>query len=145
MKRREVELRRELAIADHPEFGDALRAIEGAAAGLVRVEAKMTQGLSKSEERRKDTIGKKLAAVLARRAEIDAQIAELEHELAPLGEARAQSFTSERREALSALAKLLREHEPALLAAGLDVSSLVLGLSSWRAAQDELHAESKAD
>jgi hypothetical protein len=141
LKQREAELRRELAIADHPQLRDAILAIEGRAYGVTRVEAKMAEGLSKSEQRRKETLEKKLAGAIERRAEIDLQIAALELELMPLGEARALAFTKERGEALRTLAALLASHEPALAAASLDVSMLVPALASWRAEIDALRAQ----
>lgn len=141
LKQREAELRRELAMADHPELADAIRSIEGRAYGVSRVEAKMAEGLSKSEQRRKETLEKKLAAALERRAEIDAQIAALELELTPLGEARLSAFAKERAEALVTLVGLLRMHEPALRTASLEISLLVPALASWRDEIDALRAE----
>jgi hypothetical protein len=50
LKRRESELRRALAIADHPELAEAIRELEGRAYAISRVEAKLAQGLTKAEE-----------------------------------------------------------------------------------------------
>ena len=119
-------------MADHPGLADAIRQIEGRAYGVSRVEAKMAAGLSKSELRRKETLEKKLASALEKRAEIDTQIAALELELAPLGEARTSAFAVERAEALRTLADMLREHEAALASAQLDVLSLVPSLTAWQ-------------
>lgn len=132
LKQREAELRRELAMADHPGLADAIRQIEGRAYGVARVEAKMAQGLSKSELRKKETIEKKLSTAKERRAEIDAQIAALELELAPLGEERVLAFQKERAEALLRLVSLLGEHEAAIAAANLDLGLLVPALAAWR-------------
>jgi hypothetical protein len=138
LKQREAELRRELAMADHPELADAIRQIEGRAYGVARVEAKMAQGLSKSELRKKETLEKKLAVAEERRAEIDLQIAALKSELAPLGEARVQAFQNERAEALLRLLALLGEHEAAIAAANLDLPLLVPSLATWRTELDAL-------
>src|SRR4051812_32573929 len=96
LKRREAELRRALAIADHPELADAVRALDGATYAVTRIEAKMAQGLSKSEEKRRETVEKKLAQAEEKRAELDSQIAEFRAELNTLGEERVRTFESER-------------------------------------------------
>ncbi len=140
LKQREAELRRELAMADHPELADAIRSIEGRAYGVSRVEAKMAEGLSKSELRRKETLEKKLTTALERRAEIDAQITAIELELTPLGDARLSAFAVERTAALEALVALLGTHGPALANASLEISMLVPALSSWQAEIDLLRA-----
>ncbi len=129
LKRREGELRRALAIADHPELTDAVRLLEGAAYAVSRVENKMAQGLSKSEEKRRETTGKKLAQALEKRAELDAQIAEFEAELRKLGEERTAAFEAERREAMVQLISSLNTHNDAFAAAGIDPASLVPDLA----------------
>jgi hypothetical protein len=141
LKQREAELRRELAMADHPELADAIRSIEGRAYGVSRVEAKMAEGLSKAEQRRKETLEKKLAGAVEKRAEIDAQIAALELELLPLGEARHSAFAKDRAEALAVLVALLRTHEAALAQASLDITTLVPALTSWQTEIAALRAE----
>jgi hypothetical protein len=140
LKQREAELRRELAMADHPGLADAIRSIEGRAYGVTRVEAKMAAGLSKAEHRRKETLEKKLASALEKRAEIDTQIAALELELAPLGEARVSAFAVERAEALRTLADMLREHEASLSSAQVDILSLVPALGAWQSELAQLRA-----
>lgn len=125
LKRKEAELRRALAISDHPELADAIRALEGRAYAVARAEAKMAQGLSKSEERRRDTLEKKLASLREKRAELDAHIGELEAELSSLTEERVRAFEGERRDAMERLLAALGTHEAALRAAGLEASSLV--------------------
>ena len=140
LKQREAELRRELAIADHPALADAIRAIEGSAYGVTRVESKMAEGLSKAEQRRKETLEKKLASAREKRAEIEAQIAALEVELAPLGEARNAAFDAARTQALLTLVALLKEHDAGLSAAGLEIEMLVPSLSRWRTEIDALRA-----
>lgn len=131
LKRRESELRRALATASHPELADAIRLIEGKAYGLSRVELKMAEGLSKSEERRKQTVEKKRAGLLEKRAELDAQIAELDSELAALGIERTQAFELERRGAMEQLVAALGAHGAELSAAGLEASQLVPDIARW--------------
>jgi cell division protein FtsB len=125
LKRKELELRRALAIANHPELADAIRLLDGRAYALTRVEGKIALGLSKSEERRKETLEKKLEGLNAKRAELNAQIAELNAELDLLVKARAEALEGERRAALNELVAALGQHTAALSAAGLDVSELV--------------------
>lgn len=132
LKQRESELRRELAIAEHPDLADAIRQIEGRAYGVGRVEAKMAEGLSKSELRKKETLEKKLLSAMEKRLELDQQIASLEGELAPLGEARTLAFEKERGEALLRLASLLDEHADAIAGAALDLDALIPALPAWR-------------
>jgi hypothetical protein len=131
LKRKEFELRRALAIADHPELAEAVRVIEGRAFQISRVEAKLAQGLTKSEERRRDTIEKKLGSLRDKRAELDAQIGVLESELLALGAERATTFGSERLQALEQLLIALSTHQAALDAAGMEASSLVPELARW--------------
>jgi len=140
LKQREAELRRELAIADHPALADAIRAIEGSAYGVTRVEAKMAEGLSKAELRRKETLEKKLASAKEKRAEIDAQIASLEAELEPLGDARNAAFDAQRTQALLTLVEMLKTNEAGLSAASLDIESLVPSLTRWRTEIDALRS-----
>lgn len=144
LKRREVELRRALAIADHPGLADTIRLLDGRAYALTRAEAKIAQGLSKAEERRKETLEKKLEALEAKRAELDTQIAELRKEYECLVHERALALEAERREALHALIAALGEHAASLTAAGLDAGELVPEIgrrtSEIRAAAEELVA-----
>ncbi|MFT3923851.1 MAG: hypothetical protein QM778_15065 [Myxococcales bacterium] len=125
LKRREAELRRALAIADHPELAEAVRVLEGACYAVTRVEAKMAQGLSKSEEKRRETVEKKLAQAEEKRLELDAQIAEFKAELHALGEERTQTFEAERRESLVALIASLTAHSGAFESAGLEPGALI--------------------
>jgi chromosome segregation ATPase len=142
LKRREFELRRALAVADHPELADAIRLLDGRAYALARVEAKLAQGLSKSEERRKETLDKKLGVLRAKAAELDAQIAELSAEHANLVHTRFAALESERRAALNDLVACLGEHVALLASAGLDAADLVpeIGqrMAEIRAAAQEL-------
>jgi chromosome segregation ATPase len=131
LKRKESELRRALAIADHPELAEAIRVLEGRAYAVTRVEIKMAQGLSKAEERRRETLDKKLSSLQDKRAELDAQIREIEAQLAPLGVERTRAFEVERREALEQLIAALSHHHDALLEAGLDAASLVPDIARW--------------
>ncbi len=125
LKRREAELRRALAIADHPELAEAVRALEGATYAVTRVEAKMAQGLSKSEEKRRETVEKKLAQAEEKRAELEVQIAAFRAELSALGEERTRAFEAERREGLLGLIASLSTHDAVFEAAGLEPSSLI--------------------
>lgn len=142
LKQRELELRRALAIADHPELADAIRLLDGRAYALTRAEAKIAQGLSKSEERRKETLEKKLDGLREKRAELDAQLAELQGELAQLVDARREALEGERKAALHELVAALGQHSAALSAAGLEVGELVpeIGqrMAEIRAAAEEL-------
>ena len=131
LKRREAELKRELAITDHPELADAIRILEGKAFPVSRIEEKMAQGLSKAEERRLATLEKKLGVARDKRAEIDSQIAALEAEAHSLGEERTRAFEAERGKALQDLLLVLGKHDRDLRAAGLEAVELVPELSRW--------------
>lgn len=130
LKRREAELRRELAVADHPELEEAIRSLEGHAYAVARVEAKIAQGFSKSEERRRESLEKKLSALREKRAELDTQIQEVEAELATLTD-RARLFEGERLKALEQLMATLSTHDAALTAAGLEATQLVPEIARW--------------
>ena len=142
LKRKELELRRAIAIADHPELADAIRLLDGRAYALMRVEAKIAQGLSKSEERRKDKLEKKLEVLRAKSAELNTELSALTAEHASLVQARTDELESERRAALHELVATLGEHAAALKAAGLDAGELVpdIGqrMAQIRAAAEEL-------
>jgi hypothetical protein len=125
LKRKELELRRAIAIADHPDLAEAIRRLDGRAYALTRVEAKIAQGLSKSEERRRETLEKKLDALREKRAELDAQIAALMQEHGALVQERERALELERRAALHDLVLSLGEHAAALAEAGLDAADLV--------------------
>ena len=131
LKRKELELRRALVIADHPALAEGIRVLEGRVFALTRSEERLAQGLSKSEARRKDVIEKKLASLHEKRAELDAQIATLDEELGALGAERQQAFEAERRDAIEQLLVALGTHEPALRQAGLDPIALVPELSRF--------------
>ena len=125
LKRKELELRRAIAIADHPELAEAIRCLEGRAFALTRVETKIAQGLSKAEDRRKEALEKKLAVLRDKRNELDAQIAELELELDSLVRERERALQAEQHAALHDLVMTMGEHASALAAAGLDAGELV--------------------
>ncbi|MEY4514081.1 MAG: hypothetical protein RLZZ450_6203 [Pseudomonadota bacterium] len=131
LKRKETELRRALVIADHPELADAIRALQGRAYAIGRVEAKLAQGLSKAEERRRETLDKKLSALCAKRDELNTQIGALEVELHALGAERTAAIELERKQALEQLLIALGTHEPSLRSAGIDASTLVPELNQW--------------
>lgn len=125
LERKQAELRRALAIADHPDLGDAIRAIEGRVYAVTRAEAKMAEGLSKSEERRRETLEKKLATSRSKLDELTKQITELERELHELGAARTEAFEAERRDAIEKLMSVLSAHGAEFETAGLELTSLV--------------------
>jgi hypothetical protein len=131
LKRKEFELRRALAAADHPEAAEAIRLIEGSAFSVARAEAKLAQGFSKSEARRREVIEKKLGALREKRAELDTQVATLEVELSGLGADRLATFESERQAALQQLMIVIATHDAALRAAKLDPSRLVPEIEGW--------------
>jgi hypothetical protein len=138
LKRKEFELRRALAAADHPEVAEAIRTIEGRAFAVSRAEAKLAQGFSKSEARRRDVIEKKLGTLREKRAELDSQIGTLESELGGLGADRLATFESERQSALEQLMIAMASHDAALRAAGLDPSNLVPEIARWLPELDAL-------
>jgi hypothetical protein len=138
LKRKEFELRRALAAADHPEVAEAIRTIEGRAFAVERAEAKVAQGFSKSEARRRDVIEKKLGTLREKRAELDTQIGALEAELGGLGADRLATFESERQKALEQLMIAIASHGAALRAAGLDPSQLVPEIAGWLPELDAL-------
>jgi len=131
LKRKEAELRRALAVADHPELADAIRSLEASAYCVTRAENKLAQGFSKSEARRREVIEKKLSSLREKRAELDTQITTLETELSGLGTQRLAEFELERKNALKDLMIALATHDPALSAAGYDAQSLVPEIGAW--------------
>ncbi len=137
LERKQAELRRALAIADHPELSDAIRAIEGRVYAVTRVEAKMAQGLSKSEERRRETLEKKLSVSRGKLEELHQQITELERELHTLGTLRTEAFEAERRDAIEQLMSTLSTHGAAFETAGLELTALVPELARY---MSEVHS-----
>jgi chaperonin cofactor prefoldin len=131
LKRKESEIRRALAVADHPGLSEAIRVIEGRAYALAKADAKLAQGLSKGEARRREAIEKKLGTLREKRAEIDSQITELEAEFHGLGTERLAGFEAERREALEQLLIAVASNGAALSAAGLEAEQLVPDLARW--------------
>jgi hypothetical protein len=96
LKRKEVELRRALVMADHPELADSIRILQGRTYALERVEVKLALGLTKAELRRRETLQKKLASLADKRAELDAQTLEVQTELDSLGTERQLGYEAER-------------------------------------------------
>jgi hypothetical protein len=131
LKRKEIELRRALVVTDHPELAEAIRTLGSRALAVSRAEAKLAQGLSKTEVRKREGIEKKLGSLRAKREELEGQIKALEVELGGLGSERLATFEAERREAMQQLMLTLGEHEEQLRAAGLDASALVPEISGW--------------
>ena len=131
LQRKEAELRRALAVADHPDLGDAIREVEGRAFGVTRAEQKLADPLSKSESKRRDTLEAKLAKAKTKRDDIELEIMRLEEELAPLGEARLAMLREAREEALLKLLAAMNRHADAFAAADLDEVALVPDLARW--------------
>lgn len=131
LQRKEAELRRALAVADHPDLGDAIREVEGRAFGVTRAELKLADPLSKSESKRRDTLEAKLAKAKTKRDDIELEIMRLEEELSPLGEARLATLREAREEALLKLLAAMNRHADAFAAADLDEVALVPDLARW--------------
>jgi chromosome segregation ATPase len=138
LKRRESELRRALAIADHPALADAIRELDGRVYAVARADEKLAQGLSKSEERRRETLERKVAGLREKRAELDAQIVALDTELAALGVERTRTFEQERDAALEQLLRAVTLHGAAIAAAGLEPAQLVPELARFLPRVQEL-------
>lgn len=131
LKRKESELRRAIAVTDHPELAEAIQSIESSAANVARAQAKLAQGFSKTQARKRDAVEKKLGSLRGKRAELDGQIAALEAELGGLGAEEVTAFEQERQQALGELRAVLATHAPALQAAGLEPAALVPELNAW--------------
>lgn len=131
LEKKQAELRRALATATHPGLADGIREVEGRAYGVARVEERLAQPLSKSEERRREKLEKKLTAARERRAALDAEIAALEREVAALSEERIAALSAERQEALVQLFNTLAKHADAFERAGLKCTELVPELEAW--------------
>ena len=144
LKRKEFELRRALAAAEHPQLAESIRLIEGRAFAVSRAEAKLAEGFSRSEARRRDVIEKKLVSLRAKRAELDSQIGALEAELGGLGSDRLATFGQERQQALQQLLLALGTHETSLRAAGLDPASLVPEIEGWLPELEALASKASA-
>lgn len=131
LEKKQAELRRALAIADHPELGDAIREIEGRAYGLSRAEQRLAEPRTKGEERQRAKLEKKLEATKQKRDELDRAIAAIETELAALSEERVTALRADRETALQALFVVLARHADAFESAGVQVTVLVPELEAW--------------
>lgn len=140
LKRREVELKRQLALADHPTLADPLREIEGKLFAVQRAEARLHEGLSRSEEKKLETLTKKLEAQREKRRELDRVIGELEREVEVLAVEKKLALEADRRGALETLIATLGTQLPAFEAARLDVLTLVPDLAGR---MDELESMAK--
>lgn len=145
LERKQAELRRALALADHPELAAAVRALEARADAVAHADEKRRRGLSKAEEKKRDGLEKKLEGLRGKRAELDAQIGELERELAPLGAERVKLLDAERDAALAELAAAIELHEHEITAAGLEVALFVPELARWGGELDALRARGASD
>jgi hypothetical protein len=131
LKRKEAELRRALAVTDHPELADAIRSLEASVYCVTRAEAKLSQGFSKGEARRREVIEKKLTTLREKRTELDTQIVAFESELEGLGTQRLAEFETERKSALKNLMVALATHDATLSAAGFEAHALVPEIATW--------------
>ncbi len=131
LEKKQAELRRALAIAHHPALSDAIREIEGRTYAVSRAEKRLEQPLSKSEERTRAKLEKKLEAAKKKRTEIEEAITGIEAELVALGEERLRGLTEERGEALRTLFVLIARHADAFEEAGLLVVELVPDLDRY--------------
>lgn len=131
LKRREFQLRRELAMADHPALAEAIRVLEGCVYSVSRADEKLAQGLTKSEQRRQETLGKKIASLTEKRDALDAQIEQLRQELSSQGQERMRGFETERREAMERLVAALGKHGGALQEADLEATELLPQIGAW--------------
>jgi chromosome segregation ATPase len=131
LKRKETEIRRALALADHPELGEAVRVIEGRVFALSRADTKVAQGVSKGEARRRETIEKKLGSLREKRAELEQQITTLESELSGLGSDRLAGYQAERREALEQLLVAVASHDTVFSSASVEAAQLIPDLARW--------------
>lgn len=131
LERKQAELRRALVLTEHPELAEAIREIEGRAYGVTRAEEKLAQPLTKAEERQRTKLEAKLEAMRQKRAELDAVIATLERDLAPLAGERLEALSGQREAALNALFSALARHAEAFEAAGLQAAALVPDLERW--------------
>ena len=131
LKRKEAELRRALAVTDHPELADAIRSLEASVYCVTRAETKLSQGFSKGEARRREVIEKKLTTLREKRSELDTQISAFEAELVGLGTNRLAEFESERKSALKDLMVALATHDATLSAAGYEAQALVPEIATW--------------
>lgn len=145
LKRKEVELKRALVIADHPELAEALRLLQGRTYALERSEEKLALGLTKAELRRGETLQKKRASLEGKRAELDAQIAELDRELQSLGTERQQGFEADHRKALEELLVALGTHLGQVQSAGLEVTELLPEIQRWLPEVEKLAAQKIAN
>lgn len=131
LEKKQAELRRALAMTEHPELADAIREIEGRTFVIARAEERLAQPLTKSEERQRAKLESKLEGAKAKRAELDDVIATLEGELAALCDERLERLREERESALEILFRVLARHADGFEAAGLQMTTLVPELERW--------------
>jgi hypothetical protein len=136
LEQKKRELSKALALADHPALAAPLRMIEGRLYAVSRAETQMAAGLSKSEEKRKESLAKKRETLALKKAELEAKLAEaaeqilaIDKDLLALGDERRLALESERNAALEALVIALSEHGPAFDAVKVDPAAIVEGLA----------------
>jgi len=131
LKRKEAELRRALIVADHPQLSQPILEVDGRVYAVQQAADRLDSPLTKSEAKKQERLGKKLASLQTKRAALDASIAELETELAQLGEERLASLTADRDAALQKLFVVMGQHAATFDAAGIQVGAVVPDLERW--------------
>ena len=137
LEQKKRELSKALVLADHPALQGPLRTIEGKLYAVSRVETQMAAGLSKSEEKRKESLAKKREMLALKKADLAAKLAEIEDQilvidkdLLALGDDRRDAFEAERTSALEALVMVLSQHGRVFDTAKVDPASIVEGLAA---------------
>ena len=136
LEQKKRELSKALVLADHPALQGPLRMIEGRLYAVSRAETQMAAGLSKSEEKRKESLAKKRETLALKKADLASKLAEAEDQLLAidkdllaLGDDRRVAFEKERRSALEALVIALSEHGPVFDAVKVDPAAIIEGLA----------------
>lgn len=144
LEQKKRELSKALVLADHPELQAPIRMIEGRLYAVSRAETQMAAGLSKAEEKRKESLAKKRETLALKKADLAAKLAEVEDQilvidkdLLALGDDRRDAFEAERNAALEALVMVLSQNNAAFDAVKVDPVSIVEGLA---ARMGEVHA-----
>lgn len=136
LEQKKRELSKALVLADHPALQGPIRMIEGRLYAVSRAETQMAAGLSKAEEKRKESLAKKRETLALKKAELEAKLAEaaeqilaIDKDLLALGDERRDAFEAERTSALEALVVVLSEHNAAFDAVKVDPAAIVEGLA----------------
>ena len=144
LEQKKRELSKALVLADHPALQGPIRMIEGRLYAVSRAETQMAAGLSKAEEKRKESLAKKRETLALKKAELEAKLAEaaeqilaIDKDLLALGDERRDAYEAERTSALEALVVVLSQHGREFDAVKVDPASIVEGLA---ARMGEVHA-----